>query len=95
MANLERTVRTAGITLLAICLGSVTLLLMSPFDTGQSGVAIGAFAAVAWLEVVWVFVAGILATLRWRALPTSSRVVLVCNAPVVCMLLADYFFHRG
>ena len=95
MRNLEKCLRTPGIALPILFVASMLFLLTSPFGSARRGAAVGAFAAVAWLEMAWFVVAGILAVMRWRALSTAFRIILLCNVAVICVLLADYCLHRA
>jgi len=92
-ARVVKGMTIAGITLLLSFVGAVLLITTSPSDSGQRGAGHGALFAASWLTVAWVIGATGLAILRWRATGVGFRAILVVNAVLVCLLLAQFWFH--
>ena len=83
----------AGIVLLLSFLGSVVLLRTAPSDSGQRGAGHGALVAASWLTILWVVGAASLAVTRWARTGTKFRAILMVNATIVCLRVAEIWFH--
>ena len=92
-AKVESAMTTTGIVLLVSFFSSVLLLRTSPSDSGQRGAGHGALAAASWLTILWVAGAASLAATRWRLTSIRFRAILVVNAALVCLLVAEIWFH--
>lgn len=73
--RLEKTLMTAGYTLLVAFILCAGVDITSPTDTGQHGFGHGAIRAVFWLDAVWVVLALPVIVSRAKQLPTSFFVV--------------------
>jgi hypothetical protein len=69
----------------------VVVLGTSSSDTGQRGLGHGVLSATAWLELLWVPIALIVAGTRWRETTVGFRVLLLANAMIAIPLLKDFF----
>jgi hypothetical protein len=93
----ERSLTTAGITVLLVFVCSVLVTAASHYHSMQREGAIVVNNLTSWLELVWLLAAAILALARWKSTGMIFRSVLFLNALIVTGLLAELFaalLHR-
>lgn len=86
-ANLERYLRTAGVTIILALLASREILNFAPFDTGLRGLGHGAFAASGILTIAWVPPGAIFAAFRWQSTTALFRLILILNTGLALFLV--------
>lgn len=94
MKNIQSVLTIAGVAVLIAFLGSVVLLHNASYHTDLRGAAFGTLAAAAWLDIIWVVLAIVLATTRWHATTGLFRMILLLNLAVVCLLAANFFYSH-
>lgn len=89
MDSFQRYLVVAGVSVLIAFLVATQMLSHSSFDSGAQGGARGAVTAAGFLEIIWVIIAAIVATARWRSTTIQLRIVLALNSVIAILLVAE------